>query len=125
MATSTEVQSGGMDSIKLMLGLLILIAGIAGFYLLADYSLLLRVLGLLGTVVVGVLVVLQTAIGRNVWKFAADARTEVRKVVWPTRQETIQTTLIVMFVVLLMGIFLWLVDMALMAIVRALTGQGG
>jgi len=125
MATSTEVQSGGMDSIKLLLGLLILISGIAGFYLLADYSLLLRVLGLLGTVVVGVLVVLQTAIGRNVWKFAADARTEVRKVVWPTRQETIQTTLIVMFVVLLMGIFLWLVDMALMAIVRALTGQGG
>jgi preprotein translocase subunit SecE len=86
---------------------------------------LLRVLGLLAMVVVAVLIALQTAVGRNVWRFASDARTEVRKVVWPTRQETIQTTLIVMFVVLLMGIFLWLVDMMLLSVVRALTGQGG
>lgn len=125
MGASTEVQSSSMDSVKLFAGLLILVAGIAGFYLFEEQSLLLRVLGLLGLAVVAVLVVLQTAVGRNVWKFAADARTEVRKVVWPTRQETIQTTLIVMFVVLLMGIFLWLVDMMLMAVVRALTGQGG
>ena len=125
MATSTEVQASGMDSVKLFAALLILIAGVAGFYLFEEHSLLLRVLGLLATAVLAVLVVLQTAVGKSVWSFAADARTEVRKVVWPTRQETIQTTLIVLFVVLLMGIFLWLVDMALMAIVRALTGQGG
>ena len=54
-----------------------------------------------------------------------DAKLEVRKVVWPTRQETIQTTLVVLVMVLIIGILLWLVDMLLLAIVRALTGQGG
>ena len=125
MSASAEVQSTGMDTVKLIVALLLLTAGVAGFYLYEEHSLLLRVLGLLGMAVVAVLVVLQTAVGRNVWKFAADARTEVRKVVWPTRQETIQTTLIGLFVVLLMGIFLWLVDMMLLWVVKTLTGQGG
>jgi preprotein translocase subunit SecE len=125
MNASAEVESGGMDTLKMILALGILTAGVAGFYLFEEYSQLIRVLGLLGMVVVSVLIVLQTAMGKNVWKFAADARTEVRKVVWPTRQETIQTTLIVLFVVLLMGIFLWLVDMMLLSIVKTLTGQGG
>ncbi len=125
MSASAEVQSTGMDTVKLIVALLLLTAGVAGFYLYEEHSLLLRVLGLLGMAVVAVLVVLQTAVGRNIWKFAADARTEVRKVVWPTRQETIQTTLIVLFVVLLMGIFLWLVDMMLLWVVKTLTGQGG
>ena len=125
MNASVEVQSSGMDTVKLIVALVSLTAGVAGFYLFEEHSLLLRVLGLLAMVVVSVLIVLQTAVGRNVWKFAADARTEVRKVVWPTRQETIQTTLIVMFVVLLMGIFLWLVDMMLLSLVKTLTGQGG
>ena len=125
MNASVEVQASGMDTVKLVVALLVLTAGIAGFYLFEEYSQLLRVLGLLGMAVIAVLIVLQTAVGKNVWRFAADARTEVRKVVWPTRQETIQTTLIVLFVVLLMGIFLWLVDMMLLSIVKTLTGQGG
>jgi preprotein translocase subunit SecE len=63
--------------------------------------------------------------GRKLWRFASDSRMEVRKVVWPTRQETIQTTLIVMVMVFLLGILLWLFDLVLMAILRFLTGQGG
>jgi preprotein translocase subunit SecE len=59
------------------------------------------------------------------WQFAGDARTEVRKVVWPTRQETMQTTLVVIVMVLILGIILWLFDMMLMGILRFLTGQGG
>jgi preprotein translocase subunit SecE len=114
-----------MDTVKLLVALVVLLAGVAGFYLFEEQSQLLRVLGLLGTSVVAVLIALQTARGRSIWKFGADARTEVRKVVWPTRQETIQTTLIVLVVVLIMGIFLWLVDMMLLSIVRTLTGQGG
>ena len=125
MNASVEVQACGMVKVKLIVALLVLSAGVAGFYLFEEHSQLLRVLGLLAMAVVAVLIVLQTAVGRNVWKFAADARTEVRKVVWPTRQETIQTTQIVMFVVLLMGIFLWLVDMMLLSVVKTLTGQGG
>ena len=124
MSANVEVQSSGMDTVKLIVALGVLTAGVAGFYLFEEYSQLVRVLGLLGTVAVAVFIAMQTVAGRNIWKFASDARTEVRKVVWPTRQETIQTTLIVMFVVLLMGIFLWLVDMLLLTIVKALTGQG-
>ena len=124
MSASAEVKSGGMDSLKLLIALAVLTAGVGGFYFYEEQSQLLRVLGLLGMAIVAIFIVLQTAVGRGVWTFAAGARTEVRKVVWPTRQETIQTTLIVMFVVFLMGIFLWLVDMMLLSAVRTLTGQG-
>jgi len=124
MSASAEVKSSGMDSLKLLIALVVLTAGVGGFYYYEEQSQLLRVLGLLGMAIVSIFIVLQTAVGQGVWTFAAGARTEVRKVVWPTRQETIQTTLIVMFVVFLMGIFLWLVDMMLLSIVRTLTGQG-
>jgi len=122
MNAKTEVESSSMDTAKLALAVLMLAAGIGGFYYYEAYSLLLRVLGLLAVAGVAVAVVMQTMVGRKVWSFASDARTEVRKVVWPSRQETIQTTLIVFAMVLVMGIILWLVDMALMAIVRSVTG---
>jgi preprotein translocase subunit SecE len=67
----------------------------------------------------------QTLVGGRVLGFFSDARTEVRKVVWPTRQETVQTALIVFGVVIFMGIVLWLLDMLLLWAVRLLTGQGG
>ena len=72
-----------------------------------------------------VALVYQTAIGQRIWQFSLDSRMEVRKVVWPTRQETIQTTLVVFVMVLIMGILLWLFDMFLITIVKYLTGQGG
>jgi len=122
MNAKTEVESSSMDTAKLALAVLMLAAGIGGFYYYEAYSLLLRVLGLLAVAGVAVAVVMQTMVGRKVWSFASDSRTEVRKVVWPSRQETIQTTLIVFAMVLVMGIILWLVDMALMAIVRSVTG---
>ena len=65
-----------------------------------------------------------TAMGRGVWHFAVDARTEVRKVVWPSRQDTVQTTLIVFAMVLFMGLVLWAFDSALVAILKILTVQG-
>ena len=111
-----------MDTLKLLAAVALLIAGIGGFYYFEGYSTLLRVLGLLLIGGIAVAVALQTAPGRQVWDFAVASRAEVRKVVWPTRQETIQTTLIVFAMVLIMGIVLWLFDMILMAIVRAVTG---
>jgi preprotein translocase subunit SecE len=80
---------------------------------------------LLGSAAVSVLLASQTAIGRSIWGFLANTRTEVRKVVWPTRAETTQTVLAVLFVVVLMGVLLWLLDMFLLWAVRLLTGQGG
>jgi preprotein translocase subunit SecE len=103
----------------------LLAAGIYGFYHFAAYSTLLRVIGLLVVSGVAALIALQTQQGRRLWQFSGDVRTEVRKVVWPTRQETLQTTLVVIVMVLILGIILWLFDTVLMSILRFLTGRGG
>ena len=83
------------------------------------------VVGLLAVATIAVLIALQTAFGRQVAGFISGANTEVRRVVWPSRAETLQTTLAVLVVVLLVGIFLWLLDMLLLWAVQLLTGQGG
>jgi preprotein translocase subunit SecE len=124
MSGKVEASGSSVDTLKLVGALGILLAGIVGFYWLEGESLLLRVIGMLIAVGASVALALQTEKGRQLWSFATDARTEVRKVVWPTRQETIQTTLMVALMVLLTGIFLWIIDWLLMLIVRTLTGQG-
>ncbi|MCF6280728.1 MAG: preprotein translocase subunit SecE [Candidatus Polarisedimenticolaceae bacterium] len=124
MNAKVEAESSGFDTVKLILAVLVLIAGIVGFYYFEAQSQLYRVLGMLAMAGVSVAIIMQTVMGRGLWRFAADARTEVRKVVWPSRQETIQTTLIVFAMVLVMGVVLWLFDMVLGAVVNTLTGQG-
>lgn len=125
MNAKTEATGTGLDNVKLLLALAILAASVYGFYFFADQALWVRLLGLLVMVGAAVFVTVQTAVGRSIWQFASDSRTEVRKVVWPTRQETLQTLLIVTIAVLLTAIFMWLVDSLLFAIVRQLTEQGG
>ena len=88
MATNAESQSSTIDIAKLLVALGLLIASIVGFYLFEDVSLLYRVLGLLVVAGVGVGVALTTAKGKGLITFMSAARTEVRKVVWPSRQET-------------------------------------
>jgi preprotein translocase subunit SecE len=122
---NTEAQASGMDTVKLTAAALLLGGAIVAFYWFADQSLLLRVLGLLGVAIVAVLVASKTGIGRAVWSFMGATRNEVRKVVWPTRAETVQTALAVLVIVLLLGITIWLLDMVVLWAVRLLTGQGG
>jgi preprotein translocase subunit SecE len=124
MNSKSQVEASSLDTAKLLLAVGIIVGGIYGFYYLDDYSQLLRVLGLLGLVGVATLIAYQTAVGRTVWEFASSSKVEVRKVVWPSRQETMQTTLIVFVMVLIMGVVLWLFDMMLGAILKALTGTG-
>jgi len=124
MNANTEETGSGMDTIKLMVVVVLLVAGVYGFYTFADQPLWVRLAGLLAVIGAAVFVALQTAVGRTVWQFASDARTEVRKVVWPSRQETLQTLLIITIAVLVTALFLWGVDSVLFSIVRALTGQG-
>ena len=81
-----------------------------------------RVLGIVGAVIVSLLVVSQTAMGRAGISFMADARMETRKVVWPTKQETIQVTMVVIFIVILVGLILWGLDWFLGWIIKALIG---
>ncbi len=125
MAVNTETQGSFFDTIKLLLALLVLIAGIVGFYYFAEESLLYRVLGLLAVVGVAIGISLMTVKGRNLIGFLGSSRTEVRKMVWPTRAETMQTTLMVFILVVILAIFLWFVDMLLGAGVKALLSVGG
>lgn len=110
---------------KLAVAAVLLSGAVVAFYYFSDQSTLLRVLGLLAAAGVAVFIAAQTAKGGQALAFLGDARTEVRKVVWPTRQETIQTSLIVFVMVVIVGIMLWLLDMFLLWAVRLLTGQGG
>lgn len=112
MSEQTE-QTGVLDTVKLAVAVALLIAGVMGFYWFHDESTLIRVLGLLVVVGIAVGLGMTTAKGNQLAGFMGNARTEVRKMVWPTRVETTQTTLIVLAVVILVGIFLWLLDMLL------------
>lgn len=126
MVAKTETdQTGKLDTLKLAVAIALLIAGIAQFYYFEAESLLYRVLGVVGLSIAAIGVVYTTVLGQGIWGFARDARTEVRKVVWPTRQETVQTTLLVIGMVIIVGIMLWLIDMFLRWGVLVLTGQGG
>ena len=124
MSANSQVEASAFDTVKLIAAVAIVVGAILGFYYLDAYSQLLRVIGLLVLVGVAAFIIYQTAVGRAVWSFASASKTEVRKVVWPSRQETVQTTLIVFVMVLVMGIVLWLFDMMLGAILKALTGTG-
>ncbi|MCJ7452866.1 MAG: preprotein translocase subunit SecE [Steroidobacteraceae bacterium] len=125
MTEHAENGASALDIAKLVASAAILVGGIAAFYLLVDVPLAARWLIVLGALAAGIVVALQSAQGREFWQFVQGSRIELRKVVWPTRQETLQTTLVVVVAIFVLGIFFWLLDMALGAITRALTGQGG
>ena len=125
MNTQAEVQAPVLDIVKQVFSVILLIAGVAGFYYFSGYSTLYRVIGLLVMVIAVLVLMLTTNIGRNVWGFFLESRQEVRKVVWPTRDETTRTTMLVIAMVFTVGIILWLLDMFLFWGVRLLTGQGG
>ena len=113
------------DKIKWLASLLVLLVGTFAFYWYGDESLLFRVIGVLAAAIIAALIAIQTSAGGSAWSFGRTAVTEVRKVVWPTRPETMQTTLLVFVMVIVVGIILWLFDIFLMWAVRLLTGQGG
>jgi preprotein translocase subunit SecE len=125
MSTKAEATTSTLDTVKLGTALALLIGGVAAFYYFADVSKLARVVGLLAAVGIALAISLQTERGRTLAAFVKESQTEVRKVVWPTRQETVQTTLVVMVVVVVIAIFLWLLDMALGGIISWAMGQGG
>ncbi|ROR34811.1 preprotein translocase subunit SecE [Inmirania thermothiophila] len=125
MSAKVEGQVSRGDTAKLVLAAALVLAGVVGFHYFDEQaSLLLRVVGLLAVVLVALALGLRTDPGRRAWLFAQEARTELRKVVWPTRQETMQTTLLVMGMVLVVAVILWLLDMFLAWGVRLLVHRG-
>ena len=122
VAKTEEVVSNKLDSFKLLLAIAVLILGIVGFYYYEAESQLYRVLGVVFTSMVAIAISSTTRMGQGLIGFAREARMEVRKVVWPTRQETVQTTFMVIIAVIVIGIFLWLVDMLLAQAIQMVTG---
>ena len=122
MVAKTEIENNDGDKIKLIGAALLGLAGLFAFYYFAEQSLLMRTIGLLIIAGFVVFIVYMTGKGKRTAAFFRDARTEVRKVVWPTRQETVQTTLTVFIIVVIVGIMLWLFDMFLAYLFRLITG---
>jgi len=122
VAKTEEVVTNRFDTFKLLLAITVLILGIVGFYYYEAESQLYRVLGVVFATGVAVAISATTTLGQNLIGFARESRMEVRKVVWPTRQETVQTTFMVIVAVIVIGIFLWLIDMLLGQAIQLLTG---
>jgi len=124
MNTNAETGSGILDTVKLALAAAILVGGIAGFYAYEEQSLLVSVSVVLVAAGVAIAVFMQTERGRVLWKFIQGSRVEIRKVIWPTRQETLQTALTVMVFALILALFFWGLDFFLLWVTRLLTGYG-
>ncbi len=122
MSTEVDQESGQFDTVKLIFAVLVVIAGIGGFYIYAEQSLLIRVVGLLVALSVAVGLVYATVLGRSFWLFAQGSRIELKKMVWPTKKETMQTTMIVGVMVLFVGILLWMFDSLLLWGIGQVTG---
>ncbi|MFG1498553.1 preprotein translocase subunit SecE [Saccharospirillum sp. HFRX-1] len=122
MNAQVESQNTALDAIKWVLVAALVVAVIGGNFYFGDESLLLRVIGVVAGSLVAVGIALTTARGRHVNRLRKEAWTEVRKVVWPTRQETVQTTLVVIGVVLLVALILWGIDSLLGWAVSAVIG---
>lgn len=112
-----------VNKIKLLVAFLLLAAGIAGFYLLADKATVLRILAVLAGLGAAVAVLWTTPAGQQSLGFIAESVIEARKVVWPTRKETVQTTLVVFVLVVIMAAFLAVVDIGFAYMVQWLMGR--
>ncbi|MDP2634117.1 MULTISPECIES: preprotein translocase subunit SecE [unclassified Pseudoalteromonas] len=122
MSTNVETPSSGMDSVKWLVAIALLAGAVVGNYMYADQSVLLRAIGVVIAVAAGLGIAAVTEKGRTFLAFAKEARIEVRKVVWPTRQETTHTTFIVMVATVIMALILWGLDGILFRAVGFLTG---
>lgn len=104
---STEVVKSQLDPLKWLIAIAILAAGMFGFYYYEQYPILYRVLALVAIVIAALLIIAQTQVGQVAWGYITDSRIEMRKVVWPTKVETWQTTLLIMVFTLLVAVFFW------------------
>ena len=125
MNSNTETVNAKFDTIKLAMAILVAALAVIGFYYFIDQSLWIRIVGLLVCAGIAISISMTTEKGRNTWSFFQEAQIEVRKVVWPTREETVQTTLLVILVVVVISIILWILDIFLGWSIQSLMGQGG
>ena len=97
----------------LILAIAVLLSGMVLFYYFSDVRLFYRVVGMISILILSGFIGYQSDFGKLVYSYVTDSKVELKKVTWPTKQETTQTTLGVVFVVIIVGILLWLFDMLL------------
>ena len=123
--TTQSEQSTLVDIIKLLAAAALLIGGLFGYYYYLELSLPLRVLMVLGGFGTGVTMAMTSMQGKRLWAFVQGSRIEIRKVVWPTQQETTQTAIAVFVFTLVMALFFWGLDSFLLWLTRTLVGSAG
>ena len=125
MTTTTQdtSESGILDTIKLLLAAGVLVGGLYSYYYFLEIALPLRVLMVLGGLAAGITVAMTSTQGQRLWAFIQGARIEIRKVVWPTKQETTQTAIAVFVFTLIMALFFWGLDSFLLWLTRILVGS--
>jgi preprotein translocase subunit SecE len=126
MSTKAKAQAKPKSDIFLWTLVIILICAAFGVdYYFSEIVWSLRLAGWIILACILVFIILQTALGKKIWKFAKESRIELRKVVWPARQVTIRTTAIVGGLVVLTAIIMWGLDSILLWLIGLLTGQRG
>jgi len=124
MTTHTEQsESGALDIVKLLIAAAALVGGLYSYYYYEfELALALRVLIVLAGTGVGIAIAMTSTQGQRLWHFIQGSRVEIRKVIWPTRQETTQTAIAVFVFTLIMMVFFWLLDSGLLWLTRRLVG---
>ncbi len=122
MTTKGDEQEFRLDALKWMLILLLVLGGVYANSMYGTVALLYRALVGLAVAAVAAAIALQTAKGHAAWDLAKEAKVEVRRVIWPSRQELTQTTLIVVVVVIFVGIVLWGLDSSLSWAIQGIIG---
>jgi preprotein translocase subunit SecE len=113
-----------VDKIKLVVAFLAVVAGIAGFYYLHDSAAVLKLASVLVGLLLAAAVAWTSEPGKRFFAFGKDSVAEAKRVVWPTRKETLQTTAVVIAFAVTMALFLWAVDASLMIVVNKMMGRG-
>ena len=121
----TSVATPAKDTALISLSIIALLAGIVAFYWYDDQSLAIRIAMVLAGLAAGAALAWVSSYGRDFWQFASVSRVELRKVVWPEREETIKTTYVVFIFAIVMGVFFWGLDWVLTWLTRLLSGQSG
>jgi preprotein translocase subunit SecE len=119
----TPPGASAKDTALLTLSVVAVLGGIAAFYWFEDQALAIRIAMVVAGLLVGAGLAWISWYGREFWQFALASRIELRKVVWPDREETIKTTYVVFIFAIVMGLFFWGLDWILTWLTRLLTGQ--
>ncbi len=121
----TTAAPTGADTAQLIAAIVLVFGGVVAYYLFKSRpEAWASWVAMFGGLVLGIVVFATSGYGKRFWRFVLESRVELRKVFWPTRQETMTTTMVVLVFVIIASVFFWLLDLLLASVTRFFTGQG-